>query len=627
MINTESKNKLTFHVFFLLVYSFTVFIMIIKFGIPVGLPEVNSFPSNIAEWLIFSWPPILFSSIAALLLLINILHLLIKVRKTDIPNKVYKFQIPGLWLLFTLFSLLGFINAVCFDIPYMQCFYFAGITAFATSLYYLKELYSSEDLHKYLLGAVFWASVIIVLYGLYQYLYGFNNTRAYLFSSLEKQISPTGNFYSRLMQNYIYSTFSLTNTLAGFLILTTPISVWYAYTYTQTKFLKLFFPIVVFSFFLIALFLTGSRSAIIALSISIFFIFVSLQFSKKIKYTAIFFTLCTAVSSILYLSIKGAASASILVRLDYYTVALKLFIKNFFTGSGWGSFFYSFGFMKSYPSPEAAHTPHNFILSVTSQSGIISGILIFIIFILPIILLYKKLKRKKTEGSMRYTFLKNSDFYLLCGAIALFIHMLLDVDFQIPSILLTATLLNMLAMTDKPCEAHTDNNVLKINKRSALPRNVMITVSVLLIIIISLVSIQIIPARYKLQKLYSECFPMPYVKSDSINKEQQRNRIKQLFSESVKAQPYSPFPWVITGEYCIINRNWADAEYCYSNAILRSPQRASYYYSLYIAQAYQKKVAKALKNLNKAKELFPELYESKYNNFIKQLKEAGYSQS
>jgi O-antigen ligase len=612
MTKETIESKLSFHLFFLFIYSFFIFVLIIKFGIPAALSEVNSFPLNYAEWLIFSWPPILFTSIAAVLLLSTSIYSLIKSEKTG----SYKFQIPGLWILFTISSLSGFTHASCFDIPYMQCFYFAGISALAASVYYLKKLYTPYLLKKYLLGAVFWASVLIVLYGLHQYLFGFNETRNYLLSS-RVNLSTSNSFYTRLMQNYIFSTFSLTNTLGGFLVLVTPMSIWYAYTFTQTKLLKYIFSFIVFLFFFTALFLTGSRSAVLSIAISIFFISITSPLPIKTRISAIIIAVLSVITGILYLSIKGAALASLMVRLDYYTVALKLFFNNIFTGSGWGNFFYSFGFMKTFPSPEASHSPHNFILSVASQSGIISTILILIIALLPIIVLYKKLYKKESH------LFKDIRIYLLIGIIALFLHMLFDTDFQIPAILLTVTIFSIIAVADESIKLNiktTHNKILSI-------KNIVIfVVSYLLIITIFLVSIYIIPARYTLQKLYSACFPIPNSSSKVIDRQKQRSKIETLFKNTVPAQPYSPLPWAITGEYCLLNHNWTDAEFCFTNAVLRSPQRASYYYKLFICQAYQKKIREALKNLKKAKELFPMLYSSKYNNFIKQLKEAEYVQ-
>jgi hypothetical protein len=610
MTKQAIENKLSLHKLFLFIYSFFIFILIIKFGIPVALSEVNTFPLNYAEWLIFSWPPILFTSISALLLLLTLLYSLIRSEKSG----SYKFQIPCLWILFSITSLLGFTHATCFDIPYMQCFYFAGISALATSIYYLKKLYTPYYLKKYLLGAIFWASVLIVLYGLHQYLFGFTETRNYILSS-QTPLSLNNNFYTRLMQNYIFSTFSLTNTLGGFLVLVTPMSIWYAYRYTQTKFLRYFFPFIVFLFFIATLFLTGSRSAVLSIAISFFIVSISIPFPKKAKITAVGFSVIAIITGIFYLTIKGAALASLQVRMDYYTVAFKLFAKNILTGAGWGNFFYSFGFMKMHPSPEASHSPHNFILSVASQSGIISAILILIITLLPIIVLYKKLYKKETS------YLKDINFYMLIGITALSLHMLFDIDFQVPAILLSTTILSILAVADESIKLNIKT---AHNKILSIKNNAVLIISFLLIITILFISISLIPARYNLQKLYTACFPMPFSSSKVVSNKKQRNKIELLFKDTIATQPYSPIPWAVAGEYCLLNRNWTDAEFCFSNAVLRSPLRASYYYKLFISQAYQKKITEAVKNLKKAKELFPMLYGSKYDNFIKQLKETGY---
>ena len=612
MTNNKAENNRFPHNFFLFFYSLIIFIIIIKFGAPVGLSEISFFPMNLPEWIIFSWSPLLFTSVSSLLLLFTLFYILLKKEK---PGS-YKFQIPGLWILFTLFSLLGFKHASCLDIPYMYCFYFAGITAISISIYYLKKLYTPELLNKYLLGAVFWATLFIVLYGLYQYLYGFKETRAYVFS-MNTNVTGSGNFYTRLMQNYIFSTFSLTNTLAGFLILTIPISVWYSFKYTRTKILKYFFPFLVFVFSFTVLFLTGSRSAVLSFSITIPIVFITTPSSIKSKIAAIIFSFSTIITGIFYLSTKGAASASLLVRLDYYIVALKLFIKNIFTGSGWGNFFYYYGFMKTYPSPEASHTPHNFILTVASQSGIIPATLIIIIFILPIIILYKKLYRNK------FNIIKDINFYLLIGLFSLLLHMLLDVDFQVPAIITTAVIFSILAITDDSIKQNIKKNH---NKILIMKNRIIFIITLLLIILLLTISINRIPVEYKLQKLHSICFPMFYDKTQPIDIEKKRDDISSLLLDISKSEKYSPRPWAIAGKYCLRNRNWADAEFCFTNAILRSPYKASYYYNLFISQAYQKKNSEALKNLKKAKQLFPNLYGAEYNKFNNKLKEVGYVQ-
>ena len=127
------------------------------------------------------------------------------------------------------------------------------------------------------------------------------------------------------------------------------------------------------------------------------------------------------VHRILYLKTKGAITPSVLVRLVYYHVAIKLFLKHIFSGSGWGSFFYDYGFLKSFNSPEAAHTPHNFVLYFLSQAGFLAGITILTTMFFPIILMINNIFKKKKFDLI---------FFISFGLTAAFIHMLLILIFK-----------------------------------------------------------------------------------------------------------------------------------------------------------------------------------------------------
>ena len=73
----------------------------------------------------------------------------------------------------------------------------------------------------------------------------------------------------------------------------------------------------------------------------------------------------------------------------------------------------------------------------------------------------------------------------------------------------------------------------------------------------------------------------------------------------------------IAGNYYLNKQNWNAAEKCFTESTKLSPQRASYYHSLFIAQIYQHKQSEAIKNLKKAYELFPNLYKKQYSNIMK----------
>ncbi|MCF7790668.1 MAG: O-antigen ligase family protein [Victivallales bacterium] len=604
MADSTGKQKDNSVDFFLFLCAFSIFISILKFGTPAALPGAFIFPLNTAEWIIFSWPPVFFTTLSAVILLWAAIYNKGKLR--------YHFSYGSyllclIWFFLALFSFSGFLNASCNDFAVMQCFYIAGIASFSIFVFFISNSFDKENLIKYLLGSVFWAALIIVLYGLYQYFYGFQATRNTLssFTGNEKLLLNPG-FSTRLMQNYIFSTFSLTNTLSGFLILTFPVCTWFSYRYTSKIQFKYIFSVLVFTIFISAIFLTGSRSGILSLGLSTMLMLL-LFFSKKIK-LSLFLLLFTTVVILFYLmQVKGDLSSSIAVRLDYYKVALKLFMNNPVSGSGWGTFFYHYGFLKSVNSPEAAHTVHNYILNTTSQAGIFSGIFNVAAFLFPIILIGKKIYQHSKSVLTDYR------FYIFYGLVSLFFHMLFEVDFQIPAIILTAVLFSFLGMLETG-----KIQTLQVKNKLTL---ILYILSAALITAICFFSLWILPARYKLQQLKSACFPIPILRTTNKKpqKKELKRKISHLLEKTVNAYPSSPTPWAVAGNFYLKQKNWVKAEKCFKNAIKRSPERASFYYKLAISQAFQKKLNVSVKNFKKAKDLFPNLYKKRYNNIMDKL--------
>ena len=105
-------------------------------------------------------------------------------------------------------------------------------------------------------------------------------------------------------------------------------------------------------------------------------------------------------------------------------------------GAGWGDFTYHHALNKSFGNQELAKDPHNIVAAFASQTGILGGSLIMGLLIFALIIAIKRFKRSADW----------EDLALSTGLTAYTLHMLMDLDWQVPALMAVYSLLTFAAV-------------------------------------------------------------------------------------------------------------------------------------------------------------------------------------
>ena len=596
----STKSRTIRKVITTLSFAFCILLFPIKFGDPAALPEISNFPLSLPGCLVFSWPPILFSLISGLMLLLAIILLYDPPRRNSSKYMISIF--PLLWIILAFISLLGFIHSSCLDFAYLECIYLFGLAAFAFAIFRLVSLIS--EIHRdWLISALIISTTLVATYAIYQYFFGLDETRNFVTTNImRKGISIAPVLKSRLFDrnNLVFSTFALSNSFAAHLILTLPLCLWFVFTKSKrnlqiTCVYTAFFALILF----LALFLAGSRSAFLSLFCAGILLIFILPFSKKLKLMVLFFGLILSCLALFAFRSKGFESLAF--RLDYYQATLQMLIKKPFVGVGWGGFFHNYTFLKQLANTEAPHMPHNFLLSMGSQAGLFAFICSAVILVYPIIVLSRRIYRSHDKQ-----FYKRLTFPLLLGWTAWSLHCLLDINIQIPGTAASAIFITALMLL--PEKNSKLNNVTKAYRAYTIWNST----ALILVLITVILSLNRIPGEIALHRLNRLCRPFDITSLQFTKNKVKMNVINRSLRVCTTLLPYSPFPWAAAGNAALNRGHWKLAEEYYKEAILRSNKRASFYYKLALTQLKRGKIKQAKENLKKAKTLFP----YKYGKFL-----------
>ncbi|MBI5404057.1 MAG: O-antigen ligase family protein [Ignavibacteriae bacterium] len=305
--------------------------------------------------------------------------------------------------------------------------------------------FSKKDTER-ILFALILSSVIISIYGIYQYFIGFERTLKYVLENPEKIIN-INYVITTLKEKRIFSTTFSPDMLGGYLIMMIPITfgaLIAAFTNDVDMIKKeelrkrtVSYLILAIIVLFIALILTRSIGA----WLSFFLVFIPFSYlmikgieNERMKRLFLYAAVITILSSAVFLSsiiIKRSKDQnlpnyfpqSIKQRTENWRSSVEI-IKDFpVTGVGIGSFGIIY---PKYKLPNANETKyaHNNYLQLAAEAGVV-GLIIFLCIILE---LYK----------ISYNYLKQNRDYISLGLLAavsaFLMHSFIDFDFFIPEV-------------------------------------------------------------------------------------------------------------------------------------------------------------------------------------------------
>ncbi len=624
-----------------------IFLLPLKFGGIVGIPEIPFFPDSVITWIIFSWPPIIFPLFSSVLL-----ALVLAVSGKTVLN--FRFFLALIWTALAFVSLVGYLNASTKDFPVQYISHFFGLAAFCISIYYLVEI--RPEMRKLLINAVVVATMVTVFMGLQQLLWGFKETADFVYrQELKSGIHVSSQLQGKILQTRVFSPFTLCNSLAAHLILVLPLCLVLTWKHIETlkaaivvaatvgfffvfeycsppifvgmsaiysfivlvtlfKFPEKFrggistIAVLLYAVLMLAiLYFTGSRAAVLALGMGIAVATAIFPFPKKVRISSVLLVVLLTAAGLYFIN-AGRRLDSMSVRLDYFSVAIRIFSDNILCGTGWGDFFHQYTSMKTFQGTEAPHSVHNFILDFASQAGI-AGLLVPIIALaFPVYVVLRKIR-----GAGHYSEYAEN-FAIILGWLAWGFHSVADINIQIPGTVATA--LVMITLLKVPDDSPVQVAGKKLNAAWRL-------LVCLIILFTFWISYNRMNGEYIFSrevKLCEQNYSAPEKSAPPT-----RDQVEHAVANASDALPYSPFPWAAAGTYFQANQNWLAAETCFRQAVGLSPERSSFYHRLYISQMMLDKKPEALVSIEKAKTLFPnsEEYRNSYEKLKKQMEESS----
>ena len=620
-----------------------IFLLPLKFGGIVGIPEIPFFPDSTVTWLVFSWPPIMFPLFSSVLLI-----LVLTVSGKTVPS--FRFILALIWTALAFASLTGYINASTKDFPVLYISHFFGLAAFCISVYYLVEI--RPDMRNLLINAVIVAALITAFMGLQQLLWGFKETADFVYrQELKSGVQVSSQLQAKILQTRVFSPFTLCNSLAAHLILVLPICLVLIWKHIETLktaiviaatvgFLFVFeycsppafvgmsavysfivlvalfkFPgkfrskislavVLLYAVLMLAiLYFTGSRAAVLALGMGIAASIAIFPFPKTLRIASVLTAVMLTAAGLYFIN-AGRDLGSMSVRLDYFSVAMRIFSDNILCGTGWGDFFHQYTIFKTFPGTEAPHSVHNFILDFASQCGIAGLLLSVIALAFPAYVVLKKIRSAGHYSEHA------ENFAIILGWLAWGFHSVADINIQIPGTVATA--LVMIALLKVP----DDSPVRAVGKKWDVAWRLLVC---FIIVFTFWISYDRMNGEYMFSQEVKLCEPN-YATSEKKTPPT-RDQLELAVKNAADALPYSPFPWASAGTYFQANQNWAAAESCFLKAAELSPERSSFYHRLFISQMMLGKKQEALESIGKAKTLFPnsEEYRSSYEKLKSQM--------
>ena len=440
---TRSNNKL--QQFCRTIFLATIFLLPLKLGSMLlpGIP--HALPEDLFAAIINPLPTSFFTIWSALMLLITL-------AAYGFPA-VLSWKNPAgklllLFLLLPIAALLGFVNPDNVGSAIIELEYLLGVSSFAAAAAIIMH---SEPLafRNKIANSIAAGTICTAIAGAYQYFYGFDELKKFI-EAQEKlhNITFPPELKARAYDVRTYATFTFASALAGFLALAGAFTVVKAFRwgdrFEPVKLSQKLFAVLAFILAGGIFLTTKGRSAFLAvIAAAAITGFIRLK-SRKLKLLIFAAAVAVIVAGAYYIHYAGRGFGSMTERVGYLQTSVKMLIAHPFCGGGWGSFAGYHALYKNFGNEELAKDPHNIIAAFASQTGAVGGLLIALLLIFTLCNSAKRMKQDFSPENMAIFF----------GLSAFSLHILMDLDWQVPALMAYYTVFAFLA-----CGTNTDQGV------------------------------------------------------------------------------------------------------------------------------------------------------------------------
>jgi putative inorganic carbon (HCO3(-)) transporter len=303
--------------------------------------------------------------------------------------------------------------------------------------------------------SIFVVTILIAIYGFYQYFFGFGFLLKQLSSIKDIDPAQIIDIQKRLEDRRIFSTFALPTSFGGFLAIVMPLVAAKIYSNWHHKKKRLFFYIPLLVIYFSAMIATGSFGALVSLVSGALLTFLLLFYNRE-EFKR-FFLYIFALAVVLALSLfilahfRGfalwdlkAPTNPIVLRLDNWKVASKIAVDYPVLGAGLGSYGVLY---PEYMTMEKSKTQfaHNTPLQLAGEIGWLGTIVIFLLFLLLLYSLIKHIKRALGKPASNDLLITKSA--LLVSSLTFAIHNLVEINLYFHSLGLFGIMLFSLLVT------------------------------------------------------------------------------------------------------------------------------------------------------------------------------------
>ncbi len=571
-----------------------LFLLPIKFGTLVSLPSITMiYWSDPISLFIASWPFPFFPLFSGIFLLISLLL---------VPGEIFPGKSgfwTGLWGILALCSLLGGIAGGC---PADAFPYFVNHTfSIGTFLIgFARIVNHNRKIIGVYHGIFSSAFLLTLLIGLNQYFSGYQETINQIYAQDKEEIN--GSILFRLEQMRVTGGFSACNAYAGYLVLSLPIALAWLWKMgsrvSPPKVSRILFTVPVFLAGVFLLVKTGSRGGVLSLLAAVFMLLYASKMTLKWR-CALFSLIPLGIAGITALVMLGRGGKSILFRLDYFQGAFRMMLDSPLYGAGWGGFQREFMKLKMIYDAEAPASPHNFPLSMGSQTGVAGFLIACLILFLGGYYLYRYLAKEPLKENLKDDRIFPAS--AIAGITAFTVHSLQDILFETPGAIISygaIVIMTLVLITPEPEQGTLESAGWQKKLKPVLLCTVLLYCGASLFFAWKVLSFD-----YALATLND------MVDIRLLSKEEfariNMNEVGKAFENAVRKNPDSPYPYLTMSDFYSSRGDVYGALDMSLKALEKEPESAALNMRVFRIMRHMGKKEEAMPYLNRACELAP----------------------
>ncbi|MBR2912188.1 MAG: tetratricopeptide repeat protein [Lentisphaeria bacterium] len=554
------------------------FLLPVKFGSLAVMPEAAGFfPEDFFSWLIINWPSSSFGIFSGMALLSALVSF-------GVPDFSTKRGITALLWCFALplAGAIGAINSTASFYAEGEICHLLSVSAFCGAVWLMLSNDPEGVWKKRLTAGLAFGVLLLCFSGLRQYFFGFAEMKEFIADQQAKGIAVSGVMLAKVADTRVYGAMVSANILAGFLMLTVPLSVVIfgrmgKHFEPEKISVRLFTGVMLIP--AVAVFLmTKTRAAFLCALITVMIYFFTLKFSKKLKVLFAAAILCAVIGGAVYIKVAGRGFGSLSERADYMRTAAIMLPEKPLAGHGWGGFFYRHMKEKTTSTDESAHDPHNIFASFILHAGIPAGVLASAAFLFPLFVLFCRRKMFSLE-----------DKAVFWGCVAFTLHCCCDINMQVPGCLAGAGMLFITAVPDE--------------KIKLPPAHFAAKAAVfVLLALLGASSLYRNQRCLKGDVLFTRFFDLLHSPQGGIPDE---SAVLRAWQELEKQRKDHPFACNMLGDYFMAKQDIFRAEQLYKESLKRDPHRPGIYMRLADVALKKYEFDRAEELRKKAHTLFP----------------------